>query len=113
MAEIPISDKPHRVQLRRVLGWKMPANTMKVSRPSPFGNPFKIGEMYQIAGADDGTIADVVISDAGVAVAFFRQWVGRGLGDAAIQSLRGKNLACWCPLDQPCHADVLLEMANG
>ena len=26
--------------------------------------------------------------------------------------LRGKDLACWCPLDQPCHADVLLEIAN-
>jgi hypothetical protein len=26
--------------------------------------------------------------------------------------LRGKNLACWCPLDQPCHADVLLDLAN-
>jgi hypothetical protein len=29
------------------------------------------------------------------------------------QSLRGKNLACFCPLDQPCHADVLLELANA
>ena len=28
-------------------------------------------------------------------------------------SLRGRNLACWCPLDQPCHADVLLELANS
>lgn len=28
------------------------------------------------------------------------------------QNLRGKNLACWCPLDGPCHADVLLELAN-
>jgi hypothetical protein len=26
--------------------------------------------------------------------------------------LRGKNLGCSCPLDQPCHADVLLEIAN-
>lgn len=26
--------------------------------------------------------------------------------------LRGKNLACWCPQDQPCHADILLEIAN-
>ena len=26
--------------------------------------------------------------------------------------LRGKNLACWCPFDQPCHADVLLKIAN-
>ena len=29
-----------------------------------------------------------------------------------MDELRGKNLACWCPLDQPCHADVLLEIAN-
>ncbi|KMS57958.1 hypothetical protein V473_07255 [Sphingobium cupriresistens LL01] len=32
---------------------------------------------------------------------------------AEIANLRGKNLACWCPLDQPCHADVLLEIANA
>jgi hypothetical protein len=31
---------------------------------------------------------------------------------ASIPDLRGKNLACWCPLDAPCHADVLLELAN-
>lgn len=30
-----------------------------------------------------------------------------------LHELRGKNLACWCPLDQPCHADILLELANG
>lgn len=30
----------------------------------------------------------------------------------AVESLRGHDLACWCPLDQPCHADVLLEIAN-
>jgi hypothetical protein len=29
-----------------------------------------------------------------------------------INELRGKDLACWCALDQPCHADVLLEFAN-
>lgn len=32
---------------------------------------------------------------------------------AALETLRGKNLACWCPLGQPCHADVLLELANA
>ena len=31
----------------------------------------------------------------------------------AIPNLRGKDLACFCPLDQPCHADVLLELANA
>jgi hypothetical protein len=30
-----------------------------------------------------------------------------------LSELRGKDLACWCPLDQPCHADVLLELAAG
>lgn len=29
-----------------------------------------------------------------------------------LAELRGKNLACWCPLDRPCHADILLELAN-
>jgi len=43
-----------------------------------------------------------------------------GAGDLVVEGvaglskieLRGKNLACWCALDQPCHADVLLELAN-
>jgi hypothetical protein len=29
-----------------------------------------------------------------------------------IRQLRGKNLACWCKPGQPCHADILLELAN-
>lgn len=29
-----------------------------------------------------------------------------------LATLRGRDLACWCPLDLPCHADVLLELAN-
>ena len=36
----------------------------------------------------------------------------RVVRDSAIEELRGKNLACFCPLDQPCHADVLIEIAN-
>lgn len=30
-----------------------------------------------------------------------------------LRDLRGRDLACWCPLDAPCHADVLLELANA
>lgn len=30
-----------------------------------------------------------------------------------IRTLSGRDLCCWCPPDQPCHADVLLELANG
>ena len=36
---------------------------------------------------------------------------GRILGQLGI--LADRDLACWCPLDLPCHADVLLELANG
>lgn len=37
----------------------------------------------------------------------------RGAQRWAFGTLRGKNLACWCPEGQPCHADVLLEVANS
>ncbi len=46
----------------------------------------------------------------------FRDLVHLGLAPSAAEiraELAGKDLACWCPLDQPCHADVLLEIANG
>lgn len=44
----------------------------------------------------------------------FRRFIER-VADPVVfdlSELRGKDLACWCPLDQPCHADVLLEIAN-
>ena len=42
-----------------------------------------------------------------------RHLPGRPDMDAYLTPLRGRDLACWCPLDQPCHADVLLELANA
>jgi len=35
------------------------------------------------------------------------------LARAAIRDLAGRDLACWCPLGQPCHADVLLEITDA
>ena len=98
-----MADKPHRVQLSRALGWRMPPNTLKVARPTCWGNPYKIGKVGP-AGA----------KDAAEAVAKFRtQLLEYGPDIEALRTeLRGKNLACWCALDQPCHADVLLEIAN-
>jgi hypothetical protein len=52
-----------------------------------------------------------------LAVDAYRAWINQprqeALREKAGAVLRGRNLACWCPLDQPCHADVLLELANG
>ena len=109
---------PRRIQLSRAKGWRMPANTVKVSRPGIYGNPFVIGAP---APAAYGRFHSGVVEDAAQAVNLYRRALTFELsrptpaGERAIDlvaDLRGKNLACWCALDQPCHADVLLEIAN-
>ncbi len=99
--------KPKRIQLRRTRGWRKPPTAIRVSRPSKFGNPFVVSDHLS----------------ACCAVAMYRAWMdgeillpGVPLGSlpqAAKEELRGEDLACWCALDAPCHADVLLEIANS
>lgn len=92
---------PHRIQLSRQAGWRMPANTVKVSRPGPWGNPFKV---------EPGRTAAEAVEQFRAMVEGFAAEPNVRMN---IESLRGKNLACWCRLGEPCHADVLLELANG
>ena len=87
---------PERIQRKRTKGWKMPPNTVSVTRPGRYGNPFRVGR--------DGTAQECVDK--------FREEMPDFAKLAYRQELRGKNLACFCDLDQPCHADVLLEIAN-
>lgn len=95
---------PERIQLSRKKGWRMPANTVKVDRSTPYGNPFRVA----------------AFTDAAATVVMFRAWMtsaerqplDTGEVQPDISMLRGKNLACWCKLGTPCHADVLLEIAN-
>lgn len=86
-----------------------------VARPSKWGNPFVIGLSYGASGPHGEWHRSVTITDRETAVAEYRRAIERG--HPAIPSdltpLRGHDLACWCPLDQPCHADVLLDIANG
>ena len=98
---------PERIQLRRSAGWRKPAGAVVVARPSKWGNPFPFAP---------GT----AIPDRATAVARFREFVAGDYDPAEYPSreqiraeLAGRDLACWCPLDGPCHADVLLELANG
>jgi hypothetical protein len=101
--------KPHRVQRKRTKGWKMPPNTVYVGRPTKWGNPFKIGSYWKDAIDGSG-----IIKSRAEAVDAFRDFVRLNplwLKEVK-DTLKGKNLACWCPLDRPCHADVLLELAN-
>ena len=112
---------PERIQLRRTKGWRKPEGAVVVARPRRWGNPYTL-DLYRIDYPD----CDAVETRR-MAVSDFRgmvegKWDGPTSDDidadypdrATIRAeLRGKDLACWCPLDQPCHADVLLEIANG
>lgn len=100
--------KPVRLRLSRRKGFDLQTAShaanglaaVTVARPSHWGNLFVIGR--------DGTQAQCVRR--------YRIWLARPAQKAfrreARQALRGKNLACWCPLGTPCHGDVLLALAN-
>jgi hypothetical protein len=105
---------PKRIQLRRVRGWRLPENAVSVARPGRWGNPFVVGR--------DGTREDCValyaalldgrITETAAAPVAQQQKVQAHVAQH-LADLRGKDLACWCPLDgRPCHADVLLRRAN-
>ena len=99
------TERPIRVQLSRRKGWRMPPNTVKVDRTTKWGNPYRVGDVVPGIGTVYG---------AKDAVEFFRRYVVA----LDMSELRGKNLACWCPLTDkdgnrvPCHADILLRIAN-
>ena len=117
--------QPVRIQRRRVKGWKMPENTVYVGRPGKWGNPF----IRCLAGTD---FEIEIPLDPAMAVSAFKQFIDQKGGwfpvplpwpkdkipqwttiEDVKRELRGKNLACWCRLDQPCHANVLLKLANA
>lgn len=121
------SQAPVRVQRKRTKGWRMPPNTVAVSRPSMWGNPIDWQECQSEYGCTEveakravkdiyHDLAVFALSDRGNAdaKARFANFVPtQQFIKANIASLAGKNLACFCALDQPCHADVLLELANA
>lgn len=80
----------------------MPKNTIYVGRPGRWGNPFEN------------------VEDSEFAVEAYKRWLNGEPNwsyspptfKQIRKHLRGKNLACWCRLDEACHADILLELAN-
>jgi hypothetical protein len=95
---------PVRFQRKRTKGWKMPENTVYVGRPTKWGNPF-------LASAT-GSPESAVIAVKKLAVEAYENNLDPATMAAARRELRGKNLSCFCPLNHPCHADVLLKIAN-
>lgn len=110
-------DKPVRLRLRRTKGFDLQKLSLEtnglpavnVARPSRWGNPFPIGKSAPL---------DRIAPDANGSVGLFQAM----LDDDELReicayptdytSLKGKNLACWCPEGDECHADILLRLAN-
>lgn len=106
---------PQRIQLRRTKGWRLPEGAVSVARPTKWGNPFWIGS-NRCSGRGQ-TYAEERVTDAETSVRFFREMLSitpRNYPTQAeiVAELRGRDLACWCKPGAPCHADVLLELAN-
>jgi hypothetical protein len=104
--------RPIRIQLSRRKGFNLQlvsraANglaAINCARPTKHGNPYRVG--------CDGTATECVEQ-------YRYEWEMRLRGPvmgmvarAQLDELRGRNLACWCKHGDPCHADVLLELAN-
>ena len=93
---------PSRIQRRRSRGWRQPAAALYVGRPTKWGNPYKVGPGHNAAQE---------------AVMLFRRDLTAGVltftVDDVRRELNGRDLICWCKAGAPCHADVLLAIANG
>jgi Domain of unknown function (DUF4326) len=84
-----------RIQRKRTKGWRLPDGAMCVDRTSRYGNPYKVEDV----GRE-------------VAVKLFAEHVRELVSAADFDRLRGHDLACYCKLDEVCHADVLLALAR-
>ncbi len=108
----------------------MPEGAVYVGRPSLLGNPFnakafgaeRAVALYREAlygGWNPALVEDLSDRDAELVYATAKDWRRRIspsdiAGDVRFwlrEIRKAKYLACWCPLDQPCHADVLVELA--
>ena len=123
---------PARIQRRRTAGWRVsdhttsPRGAAYVGRPTRFGNPFQVARVGKVwivfvdaaPGVTGRTIATVFSEREARqnAVDNFRVMLRTPGGSEQAELFRallhGRDLTCWCPLDMPCHADVLLKLAN-
>lgn len=134
---------PQRIQRKRTAGWRMPEGAIYVGRPTKWGNPFEVEATRHVLRVHDGLHAhwETPRSDDAQklahqrAVDLYRSWLvsgtitgltdrpgrtlparlvrirGQIIGD--VKTLADRDLVCWCAPEAPCHADVLLELANA
>ena len=112
---------PVRVQRKRTKGWKMPENTVYVGRPTKFGNPYKVVSedgYFFVKDTENnywGGFYNRKEDAHKKSVECFSGYIDGqiGLKKIDVSVLKGKNLACFCPPNCQCHADILLKIVNG
>jgi len=117
----PATALPQRLQLRRTKGWRKPGGAVVVARPGRWGNPWVVHQHGERCGEDLLRCPVHSADSPADAVRLYRHavlWPVTGqpevpTPDEIRDELAGHDLACWCPPGQPCHADFLLELANG
>jgi hypothetical protein len=114
---------PRRFQRSRAPGWRAPDGAVFVGRGTEWGNPATVsdrqrGGIYWVrTGPDDPRptrLTDRADAHA-LAVAHYRERLQQNpdFVTRIRRMLRGRDLMCWCSVpDDPCHADVLLCVAN-
>lgn len=119
---VDLAAAPQRIQRKRSKGWTAPPNSVYVGRPTVWGNPFhfscristelrrKLVEQHRRALCGGALVGERIELERYVKL---HGWQGGFDALTPRSFLRGKNLMCWCRLDQPCHADTLLELANA
>jgi hypothetical protein len=110
---------PTRIQRRRTKGWRMPEGAIYVGRPTIWGNPFdwrEWREAWPFGSPTPDPGRDTIDRDTWCkerAAEEYRLALLDGSITLPVAELRGRTLACWCPLNRACHADTLLEIANA
>lgn len=109
---------PERIQRRRVKGFVMPAAAIYVGRPSKWGNPIRlINGRALVDHHGDTHYTEPGTTARELAVRLYREALVNDelpiTTDDVVDELAGHDLACWCAPGQPCHADVLLYVANS
>ncbi len=116
--------QPLRIQRRRTKGYRLPPDAIYVGRPTIWGNPFWHAAKFHgielslalYRNAAQGIWDPSVVKD--IPMSYYdehHRWLMR-IGNHPLEVIRselcGKDLACWCGLHEPCHADILMEIAN-
>lgn len=105
---------PIRLRLSRARGFRLAEGAVNVARPGPWGNPFVVGKH-----GDQAYCVELHCKLMGglicmtTAVHLVEQEKAMQHARRNLLWLLGRDLACWCSQDVPCHGDTLLELANA